>query len=452
MMKEWCGVVGAISKKNRPVAREIYKGMVGLQHRGQDAAGMILSSPFYEKKGLGLVSEVINEDCFTAKGCLGVGHTRYPTTGSCLEVDVQPIKAGQITIAHNGHIANYKELKEKMEKKGYQFQGGVDNEPLLYMLIEEIKNGGGLKNAVKKVMEETEGSYSIVGIYEDRLFAFRDPWGIRPLVMGENKEMVMFGSESIVFDMNDVDYVRSIKPGELIIVDKQGKRKEEILLQKKTKNCMFEYVYFSRPESRINDKSVYLVRQRLGSYLYDEKPTEADLVICVPDSSRISAIAYAKKAGIPYVEGLIKNRYVARTFIMPSQEKRVEAVKMKLTPVREVLKGKDVIIVDDSIVRGTTMKEIIRKVKKTGAKKVHLRIHSPPIKGPCFYGVDIPTKKELVANKTGAEEIKKMLGVDSLHYLSLESLKRAIGNNICIGCLTGEYQTEYIQKLADEAE
>ena len=447
-MEEECGVVGIYSKSGKSVTPLLYRALYALQHRGQDAAGFAVYSGerIVEKKGLGLVGSIFNEGDLKIEGTIGIGHTRYPTIGGCAEGDVQPSVYDGLAVAHNGHIANYEVMKKELEGKKYKFSSTVDSEPMLYYLHSETE----LESAIKKIMETAEGSYSDVAIHHDKLLAFRDPLGLRPLVWGENKDFIVVASETVALDINGIEYKGDIRGGGYFLIS-EGKIDKVQVVERNQHHCMFEYVYFSRPDSIINGRSVHEVRSLLGEELAKESPVKADVVIPVPDTSRTAAIAFAKALGVDYDEGLIKNRYIGRTFIMPTQEKRREAVKFKLNPVREVIEGKIVVLVDDSIVRGTTMKEIVRLVKDAGAKEVHVRITSPPVKAPCFYGVDIPTFKELIANNKTVEETEKYLGSDSLAYLSLGGLKKAIGIPICDSCLTGKYHSGYVQKLAEGA-
>jgi amidophosphoribosyltransferase len=310
-----------------------------------------------------------------------------------------------------------------------------------------IDKNNDVEGGVKEIMERTEGSYSDVCLYGDKLIVFRDPLALRPLVWGENEDFICFASETVALDTNGIPYKGEVRGGELVTIN-GGKMERKQLVPEKPKHCMFEYVYFSRPDSTINSVSVHEARSRLGQILAEESPAEADVVIPVPDTSRTAASAYAKALGVPYEEGLMKNRYIGRTFIMPSQEKRVEAVKVKLNPVKEIVEGKSVVLIDDSIVRGTTLREIVTLVRNVGAKAVHLRITCPPVRAPCFYGVDMSTYKELIAHKKTVEEIRDYLGADSLSYVSLEGLKRSIGLPICTACLTEEYHTDYVRELA----
>lgn len=450
--KEECGIVGIISKRGKDVAPLLYNALVALQHRGQDAAGFAVLCPdgkIEERKGLGLVREIFKEGDLEIKGAIGVGHTRYPTTGRCDMCDVQPSVYGGIAVAHNGHLANYPQLKKRLSAMGRNYMSTVDSEPIA-MLLDEKRNEGA-ESAVLHVMNTLDGAYSDAAIFESRLLVFRDPHAIRPLVWGEDDDFVVFASETVALDINNIPYRGGlVGPGEMVLLDAAGNRKQKTILAREPRHCMFEYVYFSRPDSVINGKSVYETRKRLGQALAKEHPVKADVVVPVPDTSRQAAQSFADALAIPVEEGLIKNRYIGRTFIMPNQGARSEAVRLKLNPVRSVLEGKRVVLVDDSIVRGTTLREIVKLVRAAGAEEVHLRITCPPIRAPCFYGVDMSTFKELIANKRTVEKIREFLGADSLGYLSIEGLKAAIGLPLCTGCLNEDYPTEMAKKLAKE--
>lgn len=439
--KEECGVVALISKNGKDVAPFLYKALYALQHRGQDAAGFaVFNGKIVCKKGIGLVENVFSKKDLEIAGSIGIGHTRYPTHGECFQCDVQPIVRKNIATAHNGHIANYFDLKKEFNDE--DFVSSVDSE-IVSLIFEKEKS---IELAVKKMMEKIEGSFSIVALIDKKIVVFRDKYAIRPMVYGENEEFLCFASETVALDVLGIPYKGDVLGGELVVVDGKITRKQ--MLAESPKHCMFEYVYFSRPDSIINGQSVWNVRKDLGIVLAKEHPVNADVVIPVPDSSRNASKSYAEALGLEWAEGLIKNRYVGRTFIMPDQEKREDAVRLKLNPVKEVVNGKSVVLVDDSIVRGTTLKEIVRFVRSAGAKEVHLRITCPPIIAPCFYGVDMSTYEELIANKKSVEEIRKFLGADSLGYLSIDGLKKAVGVPICSACLDGKYLSPYVAKLA----
>ena len=443
--REECGVIGIYSKTGKDVAPLLYKALIALQHRGQDAAGFAVSDGgnIEARRGIGLVDSIFSEDDLALKGKIGIGHTRYPTIGECRMCDVQPSVFGDISVSHNGHIPNYDNLKKELEGEGYKYTSTVDSEPMAFLL----HRNKDLVAGVKDIMKSVEGSYSDCAIVEGKLVVYRDPHALRPLCWGENADFICFASETVALDINGIPYKGDVKGGELVVVDGRNVTRLQ-LANNEPKHCMFEYVYFARPDSLVNGKSVYEVRKRLGEVLAKESPAKADVVVAVPDTSRTAAAAYAVALGLPCEEGLIKNRYIGRTFIMPNQAKRADAVKLKLNPVREIIGGRSVVLVDDSIVRGTTLREIVSLVRNAGAREVHLRITCPPVKAPCFYGVDMSTYKELIANKKSIEQIRDYLGADSLAYISLEGLAGALGLPICTACLYAEYHSEYVKKLA----
>ena len=406
----------------------------------------------YQKKGLGLVSRIFSEKDIAIKGSIGIAHTRYPTTDGQEIEDVQPTvlqKAG-LTAGANCHIANYLELKKGMEKKGVKFEGTVDSEVIAHVLAEAFAAGRDIEGAARHAMGKLDGSYSVVAIKDGVLFAFRDPHAIRPLELGESEDAYFAASETVALDINGAKHLGPLDGGEMAIISPDMGFQKKTIAPLTHRHCMFEYVYFSRPDSIINGVEVHQARRRLGEALAREAPVKADVVVPIPDTARTAALAISRILGIEYEEGIIKNRYVARTFIMPDQKTRVAAVKAKLNPIRSVVDGKRVIVVDDSIVRGTTTKEILKMIRDAGAKEIHMRVTCPPIRHPCFYGVDMSTYEELIANKKTVDEIRKFIGADSLYYVSLEGLKRAIGLGLCTGCLDGDYPTEYGRKLAKE--
>lgn len=446
--REECGIIAIVSKKGEDVAPCLYRALVALQHRGQDAAGFVIlgKGGLVARRGLGLVTDIFTEADIALCGHMGIGHTRYPTTGRCLIQDVQPSVIGNISVTHNGHLANYDDVRAQLEKAGYNFSGTVDSEPIAFLLDSQLKIGKTIEEAVRHAIATLDGAYSDAAIIGKTLAVFRDPHAIRPLVWGENERFISFASESCALDVNGIPCKGVVEGGELVVLGSSMERKS--LMKEETRHCMFEYVYFSRPDSIINGKAVYEVRKRLGEELAHEHPAKADVVVPVPDTSRTAAEAYAVASGLPVEEGLIKNRYIGRTFIMPSQEKRSGNVRLKLNPVQGLVGGKRVVLIDDSIVRGTTLKEIVCLVRDAGAKEVHVRITCPPLKAPCFYGVDMKSYRELIANKKSVSEVAAFLGVDSLGYLSLEGLRKAIGLPICTGCLNEEYITPMARQLA----
>lgn len=444
--REECGIVGIYSKKGTNVALPLYRALIALQHRGQDAAGFAVlnDKKITLHRGVGMVDQIFTPEDIKAVGHIGIGHTRYPTIGECRLCDVQPTIFQGVATAHNGHIANYNELKKQLTASGYTFDSTVDSEPIAYILHESKD----IEKGIMAVMNRAEGSFSDAVIMQNKLIVFRDQHAIRPLVWGENDDFVCFASETVALDINNIPYKGVVRGGERIIVQGNGKLDRKQIVPEQPRHCMFEYVYFARPDSVLNDVGVYEARRKLGKELAKEAPVKADVVVAIPDTSRPAAASYAAELGLPCEEGLIKNRYIGRTFIMPNQEKRVDAVRLKLNPLRDIIQGKRVVLVDDSIVRGTTLKEIVALVRSAGAVEVHLRITCPPVKAPCFYGVDMSTYSELIANKKTVDEIRKYLDADSLHYISITGLKRALNLPVCTGCLDEGYPTKYVKELA----
>lgn len=459
IMKEECGIIGIYSFEKKDVRFRVYNGLVVIQHRGQDSAGIAAynGERVRLKRGAGLVSDVFTQEAMEKlEGYVGIGHVRYPTIGADVQVDAQPVmlnypKKG-IVFAHNGNITNYSALKKEMEGRGRRFSGRCDAEIIMHVFAEEYAKKKDIFDAVKGSMERLDGSYSVVMMTgEGELVAFRDPHGIKPLCFGQTKDMVIFSSESVALDINKIELSGDVLPGEVWVVSDKGVEKKVVIKGKRKAHCMFEYVYFSRPDSVMDGKLVYDVRVELGKRLAKAAPVKADIVVPVPDTSRPAAKGYSMESGIPVMEGLIKNRYVARTFIMPTKEGRLNSVRLKLNAVRSVIKGKKIVLIDDSIVRGTTIGPIVKLLRDAGAKEIHLRITCPPLKAPCFYGIDMPTYDELIASKHPVDEIMKITGADSLVYQKIEDLVGAIGlreDELCLGCLNENYPTELAKKMA----
>ncbi|MEM2963645.1 MAG: amidophosphoribosyltransferase [Candidatus Anstonellales archaeon] len=456
--REACGIFGIYSKIGHPVSFRIYNGLSMLQHRGQDSAGIATSngSKIFVKTGLGLVADIFDRKAIESLiGHVGIGHTRYPTIGGCTKEDAQPQiisspKRG-MALAHNGNIANYSEISSELAKSGRMISSGCDAEIILHLFALEYEKTHNFFSAARKCMEKLDGSYSAVLVSgEGDLVVFRDPYGIKPLCYGEDNEKMIFASESVALDINEVELSGYVQPGEVVVVNEHGISRKVVMPNKKPAHCMFEYVYFARPDSILESRLVYEVRVELGRRLAEVMPVDADAIVPVPDTARPAAIGYSERSGIPVVEGLLKNRYIGRTFIMPSQEKRNEAVRLKLNPVRHLIKDKEIIMIDDSIVRGTTCGPIVALLKKGGAKKVHVRITSPPIIAPCFYGIDLPTYSELIAANYNVAKIAKKIGADSLAYLPIDDLVSAIGlgDRLCLGCITDKYPTKTAEKLS----
>ncbi|WP_421078060.1 amidophosphoribosyltransferase [Methanothermococcus sp. Ax23] len=453
-----CGIFGIYSFSDKDVARKIYYGLYALQHRGQEGAGIVVSNghELHSHKGLGLVPEVFNnENIRLLKGHIGIGHVRYSTTGSSVIENCQPFivnsSLGNLAIAHNGDIVNSHILKEELEKQGHIFTSSTDSEVVAHLLVKELLKTEDIIQSIINVSKELIGAYSLIILYNNTLIAVRDPNGFKPLCIGKDEDNFYISSESCGLDVVDAELIRDVNPGEIIVINKEGIENYYVSEDDCLKNastCMFEYVYFARPDSVIDGISVYNVRRNIGRILAKEEPCDADIISPVPDSGITSAIGYSEELDIPYYEALIKNRYVGRTFILPSQEERNLAVRLKLNPVKTILKGKRVVLIDDSIVRGTTSRRIVDMVRKAGAKEVHLRVGSPKIISPCFYGIDMPTKEELIASSKSVDEIRDYIHADSLGYLSIKGLIKAIGRkNLCLACVSGNYPTDISLKF-----
>jgi len=447
-----CGIIGIIGEHE--VSGDICNGLLSLQHRGQDAAGMTtFGGELHIIKDSGLVNTVFSkENLKKLEGNLGIGHVRYPTCGTVLKGDSQPFYTDRptlISIAQNGNIVNYKELKEQMKNNKEIFDTRSDGELILKMLAGEVSkektyDADSFFNATKRIMEKLNGSYSIVGMTGKALFAFRDPYALRPLILGKKAGSYAIASETVALETTGYKVERDIQAGEMIFIDKSLQVKSRILKEAKPAHCMFEWVYFARPDSVLDKVGVYEARLNLGrelAKLWKDKGIQVDVVIPVPDTARPSAVAFAEELGLKYTEGFIKNRYIQRTFIMASQDKRDGAMKLKLNPLIKEVKGRRIALIDDSLVRGTTSRKIIQMLRDAGAKEVHFLLTCPPIRSPCFYGIDMSTKKELIAVDHSVEEIRKVINADSLTYQTMDGLKKAIGLPLCTACLDGKYPT-----------
>ena len=452
-MSEECGVFGVYNHAETP--QLIYYGLHALQHRGQESAGIVTSdmNTFTHHRGMGLVTEVFsNKEMSELHGLMGIGHVRYSTTGESALQNAQPLifnyRGGELAIATNGNLVNATQIRHQLERQGSIFQTTSDTEVIAHLIARSMYEN--IEDAVKEALGMIKGAYALLIMTNDKLIAALDPNGLRPLALGKLGDSYMISSETCAFDTVGAAYIRDIEPGELLIFDKEeGIQSERFTLQVRRSICSFEYIYFARPDSDIDGINVHLARKRLGKKLAEEHPIEADVITGVPDSSISAAIGYAEASGIPYELGLIKNRYVGRTFIQPSQELREKGVKMKLSAVRKVVEGKRVVMIDDSIVRGTTSGRIVRMLREAGATEVHVRISSPPVKNPCFYGIDTSSREELLAASKSVEEIREYIGADSLAFLSIEGMIEAIGrkgNDInrghCLACFNSEYPTE----------
>ncbi|MBC7086969.1 MAG: amidophosphoribosyltransferase [Tissierellales bacterium] len=440
------GIIGVFSKNNKEVSKYIYYGLYALQHRGQASAGISINNNGFidYEKNLGLVGDVFTKEVMERlKGDIAIGQVRYASyseknTKSNSEPLVVGYRKGALSICMDGAIENYETLREKFEESGHIFQTDLSVEVIASLIAKYHKDS--LTYAIKMALDEVNGSYSLIIMTKDSLIAARDPHGIRPLSIGKVGDDFIISSETCAIECIGGEFIRDCDPGEIVIIDDNGIRSEK-LQSKKRALCIFELVYLARPDSYIDNRYVYTSRFNTGEILYTEYPTKADVVIGAPDSGTVAAIGYAKKSQIPYTEGIIKNRYIGRTFIEPTQDIREEGVRIKLNPLTSNIKGKDLILVDDSIVRGTTIKRTVEMLRKAGAKSVHVRIASPPVKHSCFLGVDTPNEENLIANYMTVEEIRKAINADSLYFISLEGLVKAAGgeNGFCKGCFTGDY-------------
>ncbi|MEW5706011.1 MAG: amidophosphoribosyltransferase [Actinomycetota bacterium] len=447
--EEACGVFGVYAP-GEEVSRLTYFGLHALQHRGQESAGIAVvdDGSIITYKDLGLIPQVFDErNLASLKGDIAIGHVRYSTTGSPLWENAQPIykayEGGSLALAHNGNLINTKELRTMLSKRGFRFRSTSDSEVIASLIASQA--GGGIENAIVEAMKQLHGAYSLVILTENQLFAVRDPYGIRPLAIGKLKNNFVVASESCALDIIGAKYLRDVKPGELLTIDKDGLSSLQAVKPQKPSLCIFEFIYFARPDTKLYNRLLYSAREAAGIELAKEAPCDADMVIGVPDSGVPSAIGFSQQSGIPYREGLVKNRYVGRTFIQPTQIIRQVGIKLKLNPLTEVISGKRIVVVDDSIVRGNTSKKLIKMLRNAGAKEVHMRVSSPPVKWPCFYGIDTADQGQLIAANNSIEGIRNFIGADSLSYLSQEGLVRSTGNaeeNFCLACFNGRYPIE----------
>ncbi len=454
-MKAWHDECGVFGIWNHPESAHLaYLGLYAIQHRGQESAGIVTldGSVHHAHKGLGLVDEVFKEETLRSlRGTAAVGHVRYSTTGQNSLNNAQPMSAslfnGPVALAHNGNIVNAEPLKQDLRARGSIFQGTNDTEVLLHLIARHDSQD--LLTCIRDSLERVEGAYSLTILSHKALFAVRDPYGFRPLVLGTmdgigGRPAYVVASETCAFDLIGARFVREIQPGEIFWVDETGEHSVMMTRQVPRASCIFEHVYFSRPDSVVFGESVYEVRKRAGQTLAAQDDVEADIVIPVPDSGVPSAIGYAQKSGLPFELGIIRNHYIGRTFIQPSQSIRDFGVKIKLNPQSAVLRGKRVVVIDDSLVRGTTSRKIVNLIRAAGASEVHLRIAAPPTIGPCYYGVDTPEKSQLIAANQSLESIREFVGADSLRYLSMEGLRAAVGGQnggFCAACFDGKYPT-----------
>lgn len=450
-LHEECGVFGIFTPDNKDAKHSLYYGLCALQHRGQESAGMALCDTdgpmgnIYHHKGMGLVSEVFHKETLdTLTGNIGIGHVRYSTTGqSCIE-NAQPLilnyLKGTLALVHNGNIKNAAELRDSLQKEGAIFRGTTDSEVIAYLIAKERTKCGTIEEAVTKVAGFLKGGYALIVMSPRKIIGIRDPLGLKPLCLGRRGKEYILSSESCALNAIDAEFVRDIEPGEIVSITRDGISSDRSLCQCKHAHCIFEYIYFARLDSCMDGISVYNSRIKAGRLLAQSYPVDADLVVGVPDSGLTAAVGYSQESGIPFGLAFYKNSYVGRTFIKPTQKERESAVHMKLSVLPEVVRGKRLVLIDDSIVRGTTIAGLITLLKKAGAVSVHVRISSPPFLYPCYYGTDVPSNKELIAADNSPEEIARRIGADSLGYMKLEDLS-AMSDNLplCRACFDNQY-------------
>ncbi len=453
-LREECGVFGIFSNHTEDLASLVYYGLYALQHRGQESAGIVVNDDgiFRSYKDVGLVNEVFNAQRLSELGLgnIAIGHVRYGTTGTDKRLNAQPIVVnhikGRIALAHNGNLTNSFELREALEMAGSIFHTTSDTEVISYLITKERLTSPSIEAAVNLAMHHLQGAYSLCIMSPSKMIAVRDPNGFRPLCYGVMEDgSYVVASESCALDAVGAEFIRDLDPGEIIVFDKNGLRSIRDHCGKVAPTfCVFEYIYFSRPDSIIDGASVHEARLRAGAFLAQEHPVDADIVVGVPDSGLDAAIGYSRESGVPYGIGFIKNKYIGRTFISPGQKSRENLVKIKLNPISQTVRGKRVVLIDDSIVRGTTSARIVKLIRDAGAKEVHFRVSAPPFINPCFYGTDIDSRENLIAVNHSVEEIAQIIGADSLGYLSLENVVKLAhpGKGYCIGCFSGRYPTE----------
>jgi len=455
--KEYCGVFGIYDHQ---MAIDLtYLGLYSLQHRGEESCGVAVSDGKALKQftGMGLVADVLTADKIKSiKGRNVIGHVRYSTTGSSILRNAQPFminhKRITLSIAHNGNLTNSVALRKALEKDGAIFQTTMDSEVVLHLMVRSQKDS--FEEKLADALAQCEGAYTMLFLSRDSMVGVRDPYGFKPLCLGKLNGSYVLASETCSLDITGAEFIREIEPGEMVLIDKDGLRSMKPFAEKPNTSCIFELIYFARPDSCIFGDNVHQVRKRLGRQLAREFPADADMVMSIPDSGNYAALGYSEESGIPFEFGMIRNHYIGRTFIQPSQEMRKHGVKIKLNPIRKVLSGKRVVVVEDSIVRGTTTCSRIQAIREAGVKEIHMRISCPPIKFPCFYGIDFPSRKELIANQMRSiEKVGEFIGVDSLKYLSLDGMLEAVkdaGCGFCHACFSGKYPTK-VNKRAVKA-
>ena len=463
-LHEECGVFGIFSH-SEDVALNTYWGLYALQHRGQESTGIVVTDgqKMTIKKGMGLVADVYKDGVSELQGYAAIGHVRYSTTGASMPYNIQPLKVyfdgGNLALSHNGNLTNAGQLRANLAKEGAIFNTTIDSEVVLNLIAYSARKT--IEERVAEAVKQIKGAYGLLIMTDNKIIAVRDPYGFRPLVLGKMENGWCVSSESCAFDLVGAELVRDIKPGEMVVIDSDNAEPRSIMwadkLPEKTAHCIFEYVYFARNDSVIDEQSVYDARIQMGRELAKEtSEIHPDIVISVPDSGTPAAVGYALEAGVPFMEGLTKNRYVGRTFIQPTQKQRSNAVRIKLNPVRSVVTGKSVVMVDDSIVRGTTSGKIVKLLKEAGAREVHVCISSPPVTDSCYYGIDTSERKELIAARCTEEEICRYIGADSLHYISMDGMKRAINkidpDGLCCACFSADYPDKADDVIKQEPE
>lgn len=451
-LKDECGVIGINSFSGQDVSKLAYLGLYALQHRGQESAGIAsnYNGEIILRKSMGLVEDALSEEDLNAlKGPVAIGHVRYTNNADLDVINAQPLvgktKYGQISIAHNGALVNGNSLKELLVDSGVLFQTNIDSEVILNLVVRNAAKG--VEKGLKTALNLIKGAYALTLAKDDMLIGIRDPYGIRPLILGKTDDNYILASESCAFDAIGATIVRDIEAGEMVII--RGQEIESIKYSEKTENnlCSFEYIYFARPDSVIDGLAVHTARVNLGKMLYEEFPVEADLVIGVPDSGLAAALGYSRASGIPFDLGFNKNKYIGRTFIAPSQEIRERNVNIKLNAIRNVVEGKRIVLIDDSIVRGTTSRKLIETLRFAGAKEIHFRVSSPMVKHPCFFGIDTPYRESLIAARMSKDEIREEIGADSLEFISRNGLQKSLGETkgYCTGCFFGVYPMSILQ-------
>ena len=455
MKKEYCGLFGVYGHKE--AARMTYFGLYAQQHRGQESAGIVTwdGEKIREQKGMGLVADVFNERHLgkELKGEIAIGHIRYSTTGASLIRNAQPflVRHGnlRLAVAHNGNLVNTYELRQELEASGSIFQTTMDTEVLAHLIIKYLNGSGNIEDAIAKACNKVRGAFSLLILANDKMIALKDPYGVRPLGLGRVGDRYVFASETCAFDLIEAEYLRPVEPGEMVVVHNNKLTSRRYCEPKERRQCIFELIYFARPDSNVFGDVVYERRKAMGARLAEEAPVDADFVMPFPDSGNYAAVGYSQASGLPLELAMIRNHYVGRTFIQPSQDMRDFSVRVKLNPVKSMVKGKRILIVEDSIVRGTTIRARVQKLRELGAREIHLRVSCPAIRFPCFYGIDFSSKGELIAAAHSEEDIARFLGIESLHYLTIPGLLDSVtaDDAWCLACFDGNYPIPLADRL-----